>query len=176
MPHPNFWEVESHSLFSLKIIYLPKARKYTGGSRIFFLHINHNILILPSTCWCSLDAQSLLEFQNMFLVRVCFQLPSLFVCFQGLFCSLQTSKKDQHLVNDFQVSMSPSIHSLCAYKTNSRAVSRTVTSTGLNILGIRVLWDWRFIHDSVAFLAVEEKQPWSGQSNKWVHLLSLLSQ
>lgn len=135
MPHPNFWEVESHSLFSLKIIYLPKAWKYTGGSRIFFLHINHNILILPSTCWCSLDAQSLLEFQNMFLVRVCFQLPSLFVCFQGLFCSLQTSKKDQHLVNDFQVSMSPSIHSLCAYKTNSRAVSRTVTSTGLNILG-----------------------------------------
>lgn len=112
-----------------------KSWKYARGSKIFFLHIEHSILILPSACWCFLNAQSLLEFQNMFLVRVYFQLSSLFLCFQGVFCSLQTSRNDQHLVNDFQVSMSPSTHSLWAYKTNSDAISRTVTSTRLNILG-----------------------------------------
>lgn len=51
-------------------------------------------------------------------------------------CNLfSTNKKDQHLVNDFKVSTSPSIHSLGTCETNGDALSRTITSTGLNILG-----------------------------------------
>lgn len=65
----------------------------------------------------------------MFLVRAYFS--SLFLNFQHVLCSLQTNKKDQHLVNDFKVSMSP----FWTYKTNADAVARTITSTRLNTLG-----------------------------------------
>lgn len=48
------------------------AWQSTGGSRIFFLHIEHNVLILPPTVCGSLKALSSLEFQNVFPVRAYF--------------------------------------------------------------------------------------------------------
>jgi len=71
----------------------------------------------------------------MFLVRADFLLSSFLLYFQDVFCSLQTNKRDQHLVDDFKVSMSPSIQSLWTYKTDGDGVSRTTTSTRLNTLG-----------------------------------------